>query len=133
MPRQIIDSDSGDKKFDARVHIRNNRGQIVQVKPYKLTVRDGLPIYQDEKGFYYADGSDVPMSQLILHGYVKQPEKKVAAAPQPQTQAPQVAVVTEAPSPAPAAEESAPEGVIPEESDENPEPPASDDQGTTGL
>lgn len=131
MPRQLIDPESGDKKFDARVHIRNNKGQVTQERHYTCTCREGVQVFKDENGHYYADGSDVPHDHLVTLGMAKPKTPK----PQ-QTQAPQkpVAPVVPVPDPiqvAPPVSVEEPSqgegGEAGSEEDPNPEPPATDD------
>lgn len=125
MPRQLIDPESGDKRFDARVHRRDHKGKLVEVRPYTLIARDGVQIFRDEKGSYYADGSDVP--QKVLEQMELVQPKKAASAPKPSTEK------TKQVAPDETTQEPQAPSVDEDDQDVDPEPHASGSTGTAGL
>jgi len=59
MSRQIVNPETGETKFDARTHIRDNKGRIVDVRPYLLIMEGQSQYFVDKKtGKKYTPGGD---------------------------------------------------------------------------
>lgn len=83
MSRQIIDGD-GNKRFDTRVHIRDRKGTIVDVRPYSLKCVGDTQYYIDKKTkkVYSADGEELKSKpQPVQVGVPAQPKAKTPVVP----------------------------------------------------
>ncbi len=82
MSRQIIDPETGDKRFDSRTHLRDAKGRIVDVRPYTLVIEYGKQTYIDKKTGkkYEADGTLIPEPVAALPPKPSAPQKPQAAA-----------------------------------------------------
>jgi hypothetical protein len=64
--------------FDLRTHIRDSKGKIVQVQPYRVTVENGQQVFERPPGsgkYYAADGARIeyagpPLKQVPSHDEV---------------------------------------------------------------
>lgn len=151
--RQIIHPQTGDKSFDTRVHIRDQKGVLVDVRPYSLHVRGGESYYVDKKtGLHYAANGDLlekpqPASQVVSRPPVPPQAPPVVAnkrgrpAGSPgkpaQEKTGPVSVPPVAPQVAPEVPPLDPLDPPAEEGDENPEPllvdPEQPSSGNQGL
>lgn len=93
MSRQII-TPEGDKKFDARVTIRNQKGQVVKHQPYTLVISGGMQVFIDKKTGkrYYANGDEIPEPKAPAVAPAMAPVLPVTAKPvEPKQDAPKAA------------------------------------------
>jgi hypothetical protein len=126
--RQITD-ENGQKKFDARVHIRDKSGKITKVQPYRCHMFRDTTVFEDviTKKLYYADGTEIVKDQPRAAAPKPAPEP---AKTSPAEKVHEIEAAAEAPESAgaaPAAEAPLPQK--PAEEDDlltNPEPPLND-------
>jgi hypothetical protein len=92
MSRQIVDKDSGNKQFDARVHHIDSKGKLIKYSPYSKYCFGDREYYLDDasKKLYFPDGSEIPADQIPA-------ELRHLASPAPQA-APARPVATPAPA-----------------------------------
>jgi hypothetical protein len=61
--------------FDLRTHIRDSKGKIVQVQPYRVTVENGQQVFERPPGsgkYYAADGARIEYAGPPLKQEAKQ-------------------------------------------------------------
>lgn len=120
MNRQIVDS-SGNKMFDARVHIKNAKGQLAEIRPYTRYFRGDQEYSWDKKTkkFFYSNGEPIARQDLPEDLRKMMPEEVKA---QPAPAAPAISIGPK--KTGKAAKMEAPKASV----EENPEPALQDSE-----